>query len=290
MSRRRRQSRIELNFDGLTDSVTNLVGALILLVVLIIGVTREAVSQQKEQPKPKTGQRNAGQKSIKPLQDRVNQMKSQLRDVDNDIEQQKRELRTLREAVDELLKKAEKIKKPLVVENEEKKEPPRKQRYRLPLRQFVTKKHITFVVEDGYVSFMDWEALNIELRKFVDGKSGRVNLNFEVPGTVFIVQGSLDVQPGPRFSNVNVRAVRKDGDMGEPVKDALRDSSTFRRKLGTVSPDTHVVNFLVYPDSFKAFRQVRTVAFQNKFEVGWELQKNGAILRLGKGGGGTEID
>ncbi len=38
-----RRSQLELNFDGLTDSVTNLVGALILLIVLLIGITRQAV-------------------------------------------------------------------------------------------------------------------------------------------------------------------------------------------------------------------------------------------------------
>ncbi len=40
---RPRTSQLELNFDGLADSVTNLVGALILLIVLLIGVTQRAV-------------------------------------------------------------------------------------------------------------------------------------------------------------------------------------------------------------------------------------------------------
>lgn len=38
-----RKQEIELNFDGLTDSVTNLVGALILIVVLVISITQRAV-------------------------------------------------------------------------------------------------------------------------------------------------------------------------------------------------------------------------------------------------------
>lgn len=42
MKRRRRQDGIELNFDGLTDAVTNLVGTLILLVVLVMALTHEA--------------------------------------------------------------------------------------------------------------------------------------------------------------------------------------------------------------------------------------------------------
>lgn len=43
MARRKRDSELDLNFDGLTDTVTNLVGNLLLIVVLLIGITRDAV-------------------------------------------------------------------------------------------------------------------------------------------------------------------------------------------------------------------------------------------------------
>ena len=42
MSNRRIQSEFGINFDGLTDAVTNLVGALILLIVLILALTKSA--------------------------------------------------------------------------------------------------------------------------------------------------------------------------------------------------------------------------------------------------------
>lgn len=50
MKRERRQDGIELNFDGLADAVTNLVGTLILLVVLVVGLTRDAALPHEEQP------------------------------------------------------------------------------------------------------------------------------------------------------------------------------------------------------------------------------------------------
>lgn len=42
---RRRSGNPEMNFDGLTDSVTNLVGALILIVIMLIGVTRDVLPE-----------------------------------------------------------------------------------------------------------------------------------------------------------------------------------------------------------------------------------------------------
>ena len=42
MAREQHASNTTLNFDGLTDVVTNLVGALILLVILLFGLTTEA--------------------------------------------------------------------------------------------------------------------------------------------------------------------------------------------------------------------------------------------------------
>jgi hypothetical protein len=44
MSRGRSQE-LELNFDGLTDTLTNLVGTLILFVFMMLGITHDAGSQ-----------------------------------------------------------------------------------------------------------------------------------------------------------------------------------------------------------------------------------------------------
>jgi len=295
MPRKRRSGKTELSFDGLTDSVTNLVGALILLVVLIIGVTREAVSQQQppERNKPAVP-KNAGEKSIRPLQDRVNQLNAQINGVDNNIQVLKNELRQLGDEVDELLQKAEKIKNPDVTKrDDDDDQPTRTENYRLPLRRFVQKKHITFVVEDDRVSWMDWGALNKALQQAVSGKSGKLSLDFDVPGTDYKVTGTVRVvrQDGNvAFRDVDLHAVRKPGKTGENAQAAVRSSSRFYQILRSVSPDTHVVRFLVYPDSFDAFRTIRGIAFQKKFRVGWELVQNGDPIRLGRGGGRIGID
>ena len=49
---KRRNSGVEFNFDGLTDAVTNLVGSLILLVVLILAVTTPKMAGLTRLPEP----------------------------------------------------------------------------------------------------------------------------------------------------------------------------------------------------------------------------------------------
>lgn len=75
MASRGRGGGIELNFDGLTDCITNLVGTLILLVVLVAGLTRPAVSTRPEPPRPRPRQHDAADKSIEPLLAELNNLR-----------------------------------------------------------------------------------------------------------------------------------------------------------------------------------------------------------------------
>lgn len=293
---RKRHSGLELNFDGLTDSVTNLVGALILLVVLIIGVTREAISQPKEPaPPPKNvGQKDAGERSIRPLERRVVDIETQIKQAEGDIQAMKADISRLRNEVDALLQKAKQIKPPKPPPPPPEKDKPEKvltAKYRLPRRDVVLKESLTFIVEDGRISWMDWTALNVELRRQIAGKDGPVNLDFNVPGTDYKVQGSLRVRDGhPLKAGLNLKAVRRQGARGEPLSTITQADSTFQRKLKSVNPGSYVITFLVYPDSFEAFRKARYIAFQQRFRVGWELKKSGSAIVLGEKGLGTGVD
>lgn len=297
MSRKQRSGNVELNFDGLTDSVTNLVGALILLVVLIIGITREAVSQPALRRNSRPGDAPVRQKSIRPLQNRVNLLRAQINGVDRNIDSLKRELKQLSDEIDRLMKKANQIRPPRSTRQPPGKTnpPTRTARYRLPLRRIVTgKKVATFIVENGRVSYLDGAALNTQLRKAVGNRTGRIPLDFEVPGTDFRVRGTVTlVRAGNRIglTNIALKVVRKANAPGEMPANALRPASRYQQALNAVSPNSYVIKFLVYPDSFEAFRQIRTAAFQRKFQVGWDLLPNGEPVRIRRGGGrGTGVD
>lgn len=106
MAARKRNSELQLNFDGLTDSVTNLVGDLILLVVLLIGVTKEAVRAPAESLSIETGENKKAPKSIVPLLDRINLLQSELQQVHREVAQLEGRLPDLRAEVEQLLRQA----------------------------------------------------------------------------------------------------------------------------------------------------------------------------------------
>lgn len=47
---RRRRNDVDFNFDGLTDSITNLAGSLVLLVVLVFAITKPKERGMEEAP------------------------------------------------------------------------------------------------------------------------------------------------------------------------------------------------------------------------------------------------
>ena len=96
---RRRKSEIELNFDGLTDSVTNLVGALILIVLLMIGVT---TSSAPSAPAPAQRPAPVGSESAEQLLMKIEYIRAQIRAVRNEQDSIAAELSAARVKVGEL--------------------------------------------------------------------------------------------------------------------------------------------------------------------------------------------
>lgn len=100
MARVNRNSQVELNFDGLTDSVTNLVGTLILLVVLVMGLSKKSGGAR---PDPTSD----APRPIEELIGRVESLRAELAAIDreiSDIEQVR--LPELRKQISDLNSKA----------------------------------------------------------------------------------------------------------------------------------------------------------------------------------------
>jgi hypothetical protein len=73
-----------MNFDGLTDSVTNLVGSLILLVVLVVAVTKPKIEGVTDLPPPDN---TAGaQRPIDPLLEELRVMRDRITELDRDVQ------------------------------------------------------------------------------------------------------------------------------------------------------------------------------------------------------------
>jgi hypothetical protein len=94
---------VQFNFDSLTDTVTNLSGTLILIVVLVLCLTREMLPPRHDDPAPPGV---AGGKPIAPLLTKVEQIKSQIRSVDQDVRKLEARVPELQRRLQELQNKA----------------------------------------------------------------------------------------------------------------------------------------------------------------------------------------
>ncbi len=117
---RRRRSEIELCFDSMSDLITNLAGGLILVVLLLMGLTREA----PEHAGPRPGQKSAapGSQSPRKLVERLNNLRADLDRVNADIDTSKKELDELDKKATEVLERTKTADPPLKVRPEKKKE------------------------------------------------------------------------------------------------------------------------------------------------------------------------
>lgn len=100
---------IEMNFDGLTDSVTNLTGTLILVALLLIGMTTSYV---RPAAKPKAAAPNeaeeAASRPMGELLARLQTLQGQLASSDAEIKQMEQRLEELQDRYTELTNRAAK--------------------------------------------------------------------------------------------------------------------------------------------------------------------------------------
>src|SRR5437868_668991 len=104
---RSRDTDLELNFDGLTDSLTNLVGTLILFVFLLFALTREIKPEVAPQVVPKLAWTEVGKK--RPTADLIRElasMQGELAALDGLVKQQESQAASLRERIDDLSRRA----------------------------------------------------------------------------------------------------------------------------------------------------------------------------------------
>ncbi len=73
------------------------------------------------------------------------------------------------------------------------------------------------------------------------------------------------------FENLAVQYDLKQGEtVGEDSQTLFNRTSNFQQQLAAFDPRREYLAFLVRPDSFDSFRQVREIAWKQGFDVGWE--------------------
>jgi TolA-binding protein len=103
---RRRVSGLDLNFDSLTDVVTNLVGGLILLIIMVIGATQPAAIGLTYLPPPEN--KPGGDRSMDRLLEEIRSSQQTLEQVNQDIRRVEARLPELAGELEELERRAQK--------------------------------------------------------------------------------------------------------------------------------------------------------------------------------------
>lgn len=100
----RRNTTLELNFDSLTDTITNLCGGLILLVMLVIGASHPKLEGRDELPPPEG--KVGGDSRIDQLLEHLQVISGQVEQVQQDTQRAESRLPDLEKEIEELTRKA----------------------------------------------------------------------------------------------------------------------------------------------------------------------------------------
>ncbi|MCA9124142.1 MAG: hypothetical protein H6822_30415 [Planctomycetaceae bacterium] len=172
-------------------------------------------------------------------------------------------------------------------------------KFRPPLAQRTNLKPMLFVCLEGRVIYPDFEAVmrhrnkseptaefRDELRKAAR-TAAPSEIDVAVPEGNFNLRYLYHLNDAGGLELDNLLAVPKPGGVGE-LPDQLRsDSSEFLTELRKAVPESTVIQFIVFHDSFEAFREARAIAWEHGFDVGWFPFAAGRDLILGGGGGGS---
>ncbi len=293
---RSRDSQVEMNFDGLADSVTNLVGALILVLVLVIGITDEAGSQP---PPPPPGidvppvEPFRGDRPLAALESRVANLRIRLQTSDKDVTHLRSRFGELQEQAKELLDQVQSVQP---VDDKDATKPPEPSkvkdvRYRPPFERKTTKDpDIVLVVENNRIGFID----NVDHDKQLKKRLAQ-NPKFE-PGTHLIQAESgdfdLEIFIGPQIglirSQVALTGKRKEGHSGESLEELALPSSKLMARLNGLNPAESYLQFTVYPESFETFRTLRDRVWKMRFDVNWSPMSVGESIYFGGGNRGIQ--
>ncbi len=322
MSRPTRQDVQQLNFDGLTDAVTNLVGALLLLVILVQGLARSAPAPS---PTPTGSQQT---RNVAVLLGSAETLHGELVQLDLAARGLLRQARELREQAGVLLGSAGLDEQPSIALA------PLMADTRQPFQSLPTDRMHAQSLQaalDGLV--VQLQELNGALAAFqppipepqaADTEELRVRPPFEHAVStqpmrfvcrlkrVAILPDGLSIRRAlphgmPLKQLEVIRPASGDFDLvwqtplgmhtfvpksdrpGEEWPACRATESRFMRWLGDTNPTQHHVEFYVYPDSFSLFRSLRQICWHAGYAVNWVPMASEQVLVWAPGAGSAPV-
>jgi hypothetical protein len=278
----RRVSELSFNFDSLTDLVTNLAGALIMIVLLFFGLSSERVKRAAREASMGTargGEPQSDNSSRLPaLRVETNALEAQLKKRQDEIEK-------LRSQIAEMDREAARMQPKEYADPEGKEGKPVQVAFRPPMLRATQKRAaVTFIMLHNRAYFYkDVELLNAvneilsDLNKAVaadkDTSGFEAGIVRRLPGgdfNVTIKVSNLKRIPGG-FSAVfqGTLGVKPDA-KGETEAEARTAGSNYSVLINALDADQSLVEFGVYPDSFDLFRSLRGPVLDRGLGYKWD--------------------
>ncbi len=294
----------EANFgsDSFLDVITNFVGILIILVMVVGSSAKQAIDALSAPP-DSAELAKARAEAIDAEQD-VHRMEAQVRGVQAELvarQAERNQVNTLVTAIEHELaerrasldqesrsrydlgrdlalarnelaqlenerQQAEKIAAPETIKVES---------YPTPISKTVDSKETHFQLIGGRLTFVPFEALVDKLQTVMREHSRKFDDQFELTDTLgpiggFRMRYSIDRFDTPRGGILRVNHIELlpvTGQLGETIEMALAPQSTLREKLKMMSPRQYTITVWTYPDSFAEFRQLKKELYQLGYSV-----------------------
>ena len=275
MARSRRNTEVEFNFDSLTDCVTNLVGALLLLILLVVAITDEAVSQEASPaPAPTVQAQPAGMTHTdSELKNRLERIEAGTANAKTQVKNLNDEIDRLEKRLEELLQKSKSV-QPAPKETKEPDPPtdePRKISFRPPMEHLVEKSaDFVFIANGGFAYVRQVTAVQLINKTKTEGAA----VIDELPLTYSVANddGSLILKIRPEYKKL-FRGIPE-------LTDVIRAHET----KDELDKSRQMLEFVVYPDSFDAFAQARNIVVQAGFDYKFTPIASNNSFELGFGG------
>ncbi|MGD9723543.1 MAG: hypothetical protein AB7O59_19325 [Pirellulales bacterium] len=288
--------------DSFLDVITNFVGILIILVIVVGQNARNAPLPVVEPPVD--AELEAARAEAATVEQDVHSINAQMKTVHAELAARayerdqvqtvvaavEHELTKRRAALDEAAQQQFDVERDLALAEEELAKLKREradaeaaaapqtitvESYPTPISKRVDGREAHFQLSGGRLAFVPFDALIERLRATMRDHVNRMTASAEFSDTLGPIGGFRmryvierhDVPQGTMLQLSYVELQPTSPRLGEPVEEALAQGSRFREKLAMVSPDQYTITVWTYPDSFSEFRLLKKELYAMGYAV-----------------------
>jgi hypothetical protein len=147
--------------------------------------------------------------------------------------------------------------------------------YPTPIGKTVDGKEAHFQLLGGRLAFVPFEALIDRLGVTVREKFSRMDASPEIIDTLGPIGGfrmrylveRFDTPQGSYLRVGRIELLPTSGQLGETLEQALAQGSQLREKLRMMAPGQYTITVWTYPDSFEEFRQLKKELYEMGYAV-----------------------